>query len=91
MFECHRCMCIYQIDDMSDLFFELLQKICKIRWGLAMKIQIAVQGSARAPYSLHLWENVDLCQMENHVHTMQIVQVETVTVFLYLQACHVKQ
>lgn len=56
-----------------------------------MEIQIAVQGSARAPYSLHLWENVDLCQMENHVHMIQIVLVETVTVFLYLQACHVKQ
>ena len=56
-----------------------------------MEIQIAIQGYARVPYSLHLWENVNLCQMENPVHTMQIVQVKTVTVFLYLLACHVKQ
>jgi hypothetical protein len=56
-----------------------------------MEIQIAVQGSAREPYSLHLWENLDLCQMENHVHMIQTVLVETVTVFLYLHDCHVKQ
>jgi hypothetical protein len=50
-----------------------------------MEIQIAVQGYARVPHSLHLWENVNLCQMENPVHTMQTVLVETVTVFFVFE------